>query len=484
MSDRADRIRRLLADHGGALARGSAVPPSEPAPTEPGPTAIEPVATQPTPDRLALLARLRALHVETTGTGSRPGLASLPPAPSLDDVCAGLDDDDRSLWERLGAERRVTPRGVVGVVERRFPLASPHGHRSLADAFARPVPLRARERRPGGRHAIDPSEAVFLDLETTGLSGGTGTLAFLVGLARRDGDDLVVKQWFVPDFPDEAAVLDAVADDLRDAPIVTFNGRTFDAPLLATRFRLHRIPFAERDHLDLLPAARRLWAGSLASHALQALEREVLGVTRAHDLPGALVPAAYFAWLREGRAAPLAQAFLHNEVDLLSLAALAGVVGRILADPTARPGAPAADHVATAHLLLDVGAPDRARACLRAAAATAGDAPAALRRRLGALARRHGDLPAALATWTAWIEAMATRGPFDPHPYEETAKHHEHRARDLPAALVVVEAALARCPADHARRGALLHRRARLLRRMGRTMDPMDPMDPMDATTS
>ncbi len=351
------------------------------------------------PERLALLERLRALHAEVIGRGAvRDGAtggggrradggagasgrsaapaggaaADLAPLPTLDDFD---DDDDRPLDVRLGAERRVAKKGVYWLVERRFPLASRHGAEVLATAFERAIPLRQRERRPGGRVAVHPDEAVFLDVETTGLAGGTGTLAFLVGAARRVGDDLVLKQYFVPDFPDEAAVLDALADDLGDAPLVTFNGRTFDAPLLATRFRLHRIPFADRDHLDLLPPARRLWAASLDSHALSSLERRVLGVARTEDLPGALVPAAYFAWLRDGRAAALSLAFRHNETDLVSLVTLAGVVARLVADPTSRPAAPVEDHLHTARLLLDHGDPARARACLAAVASAGADAP-------------------------------------------------------------------------------------------------------------
>jgi len=439
---------------------------------------------------------LRALHAEVIGRGAvRDGAtggggrradhgggasgrsaapaggaaADLAPLPTLDDFD---DDDDRPLDVRLGAERRVAKKGVYWLVERRFPLASRHGAEVLATAFERAIPLRQRERRPGGRVAVHPDEAVFLDVETTGLAGGTGTLAFLVGAARRVGDDLVLKQYFVPDFPDEAAVLDALAEDLGDAPLVTFNGRTFDAPLLATRFRLHRIPFADRDHLDLLPPARRLWAASLDSHALSSLERRVLGVARTEDLPGALVPAAYFAWLRDGRAAALSLAFRHNETDLVSLVTLAGVVARLVADPTSRPAAPVEDHLHTARLLIDHGDPARARACLAAVAGAGADAPPPVRRLLASLQRRGGDLDAALATWSAWLEAA---GPFDAHPYEEIAKHLEHRVKDPVRALSVVDRALARCPRGDPHRDDLERRRARLERKAVAASRPATP---------
>ena len=487
-------------------------PPSTPTPTLPPAPPAEPAVppasqgaatasgrrplAQDDPERLALLDRLRALHAEVIGRGAvhdgatggggrradggagasgrggalTSGTATdLAPLPTLDDFD---DDDDRPLDVRLGAERRVAKKGVYWLVERRFPLASRHGAEVLATAFERAIPLRQRERRPGGRVAVHPDEAVFLDVETTGLAGGTGTLAFLVGAARRVGDDLVLKQYFVPDFPDEAAVLDALAEDLGDAPLVTFNGRTFDAPLLATRFRLHRIPFADRDHLDLLPPARRLWAASLDSHALSSLERRVLGVARTEDLPGALVPAAYFAWLRDGRAAALSLAFRHNETDLVSLVTLAGVVARLVADPTSRPAAPVEDHLHTARLLLDHGDPVRARACLAAVAGAGADAPPPVRRLLASLQRRGGDLDAALATWSAWLEAA---GPFDAHPYEEIAKHLEHRVKDPVRALSVVERALARCPRGDPHRDDLERRRARLARKAAAASRPATP---------
>jgi len=456
----ADRIRRILADHGAPGGGGAAVRRAADVP----PTLAPPPPRLDDPARLALLERLRSLHVETIGRGTdarRGPVVTDGPVLTLDDFD---DDDDRPLDVRLGAERRVATKGVYWLVERRFPLGSRHGAEVLATAFERAIPLRQRERRPGGRVAVHPDEAVFLDVETTGLAGGTGTLAFLVGVARRVDDDLVLRQYFVPDFPDEAAVLDALAADLGDAPLVTFNGRTFDAPLLATRFRLHRIPFPDRDHLDLLPPARRLWAGSLASHALGSLERGVLGVARTNDLPGALVPAAYFAWLRDGRASALSLAFRHNETDLVSLVALAGVVARLVNDPTSRPAAPADDHLHTARLLLDQGDAGKARACLVAAAAVGGAPPAPVLRLLASLQRRGGDLDAALATWSGWLEAA---GPFDPHPYEEIAKHLEHRAKDARRALGVVERALARCPATDARRADLERRRARLTRKAG-----------------
>jgi uncharacterized protein YprB with RNaseH-like and TPR domain len=450
-----DRIRRVLSDAGGALRRASDLPPAPARPANADGGAE-------TDARARLRARLEALRAEAVGRRSDSQAGASPAVEDPDAVVyRAPEDDGKTLEERIGGTVRTGPRGSFLLVERRWPLSTRHGNVRLGDALERPLPLRRRERL--GEHAtVDPRRAVFLDVETTGLAGGTGTVAFLIGAGRIEGDEFVVRQYFLRDFPDEPPALEALAEDLGDAPLVTFNGRTFDWPLLTTRLRIHRTPVADRPHLDMLPPARRIWAGSLASHALSDLEHHVLGVVRGEDLPGAFIPPAYFDWLRTGRSAMLALAFRHNEIDIVSLLALTAEASRILADPASRPEAPARDHLSTAFLLLDHGDPDRARACLDAAARAgmrAGER--SVRRVLGTLLRRTGDLPGAMRTWERWI---AEEPDFDPHPYEELAKAYEHRRREPAAALALVEAAIARCPRGE-RRESLEHRAERLRRK-------------------
>src|SRR5437660_10218004 len=183
----------------------------------------------------------------------------------------------------------------------------------------------------------DPEKWVFLDTETTGLAGGTGTYAFLIGLAWWDAGALQVEQFFMRDFGDEHAILHEVASRLAERPVlVTFNGKSFDWPLLENRFTMTRsIPVPRlKAHLDLLHPARALWKLRLGSVRLVELERHVLdagiGWRREEAVLAALIPQHYFDYLRGGPAEPLAAVVRHNQMDLRGLAALVGKIDALL----------------------------------------------------------------------------------------------------------------------------------------------------------
>jgi uncharacterized protein len=178
-----------------------------------------------------------------------------------------------------------------------------------------------------------PAELVYLDTETTGLSGGTGTCAFLIGIGAAEGAQFGIRQFFLRDYPEEKAMLAALAEAL--APykgILTFNGKTFDLPLLETRYRLARMesPFARLLHLDLLHPARRLWKLRLEHCNLTHLEQEVLGIRRQGDVEGSEIPGIYFNYLRTGNARGLQTVFYHNALDVITLAALGVELARMI----------------------------------------------------------------------------------------------------------------------------------------------------------
>lgn len=176
---------------------------------------------------------------------------------------------------------------------------------------------------------VDPQRIVFLDTETTGLAGGAGTVAFLVGVGRLCGEEFEVRQFLMRDFGEEASLLAAVAAELDSAELlVTYNGKSYDEPLLASRYVLSRLrpPFGRIPHLDLLYSARRLWKLRFESCRLVELEAQILGHSRHGDVPGNLIPQIYFEFLRTRRPGRLQAVLHHNALDILSLAALTAIL--------------------------------------------------------------------------------------------------------------------------------------------------------------
>ena len=283
---------------------------------------------------------------------------------------------------------------------------------------------------------------LFLDTETTGLSGGTGTVAFLVGLAWREGDGLALAQYFLCDFDQEQALLWAVGQCISNAGVlVSYNGRSFDWPLLQTRLVLRRAKWPSPPHLDLLTLARRIFRPRLPDCALQTIEQSVLDLHRADDLPGSLIPSRYFAWLRQGDPRALEPVFVHNQQDVLSMALLLARFEILLGGSD---GLHPLDRFGRARFLEARGfqleavreyqqlwREHRAGGALRA---TRG----ALGLRLARLLRRQGR----------WAEARAVLEECwhtQTYPYPaaiELAKLLEHQARDLTAARRVVSDAL------------------------------------------
>jgi uncharacterized protein len=447
----ADRLRRVLAD--GALPAGA--PPLVRA------SQVPPPSPEKQARREALRQRLASLRVAAPQGPAAPEGGVHGAAPDESGAGGG-----RTLEELVQGRERQTAAGAFLAVERRYPLEALHGRVVLAEALVHPLRLRAKERGPDQRRTLDLKRAVFLDTETTGLAGGTGTVAFLVGTGTLEDDAFVVRQYALRDYPEERALLGALAEDLADRPLVSFNGRAFDWPLLTTRFALHRLRMAERAHLDLLPAARRIWSGSLPSHSLAMLERHVLGLERADDLPGSEIPAAFFRYVRTGEAATIARAFRHNELDVVSMLALVARVGAVLGGATAALTGSPRDHLGTARLLLEHGDEQNALRCLEAGLARAGPEHARELLHLKARVARGGGRPAdALATWRA---ALALPGTPDLVAHVEAAKLLEHRLARPAEALALTEAALAVVSAGSPEHRDLEHRARRLRRLLAR----------------
>jgi hypothetical protein len=286
------------------------------------------------------------------------------------------------------------------------------------------------------------SKFAFLDTETSGLSGGTGTYAFMVGIARFVEDQLILRQFFMRDPAEEPALLEAIAQFLAPAQaLVTFNGKAFDAPLLTTRYRLHHIPvpYEGYAHLDLLPLARRLWRDRLESRALKYLEQHVLEMTRSmEEVQGYEVPWLYFDYLRSGDARPLAGVFYHNAMDVVAMAALLTRLNEMIQNPYDGCVEHGLDFVALGKLFEELGHWEQAARLFERGLEldlTESDFGLAVKR-LSSLQKRRGDFNEAVRLW----EEAAENGHIYAHI--EMAKYYEHKCRDAKTALQWTRSAL------------------------------------------
>jgi uncharacterized protein YprB with RNaseH-like and TPR domain len=368
-----------------------------------------------------------------------------------------------------------TDLGVCFMAEWVFPLDHRHGHERLASALNLDDCGAACIAKDASYAA--PRRPLFFDTETTGLSGGTGTYAFLIGLGTIESDCVVVRQYVMRDYDEEPALLEAVGNQLaqHDA-VVTYNGKSFDVPLIETRFIASRrsggvIPPA---HLDLLYPTRRLLRGQLDRCALSDVERAVLGVHRFEDLPSWMIPSVYFQFVREGDARLLGGVLEHNRDDILSLMALTGWLARTYqSSPGPNDDARLLIRVARTHAA--IGWLDEAMRILAHVVDSTepGDWRAEAALDLARLRRSAGLGSEAEPMWDVasghsilGIEALIA-----------WAKYLEHERRDFTRARQVVERALtsaelrARLAGVHhldPLRQALEHRLARIVRRRAR----------------
>lgn len=298
---------------------------------------------------------------------------------------------------------------------------------------------------------VPADRVLFLDTETTGLVGGAGTLIFLVGLARIEGESLVFRQIFLADPAAEPAFWSAfIAGTAGVQGLVTFNGRGFDLPLIEMRLGLHRLrwPGLEVPHWDLLPTARRLWRRRLASRALIALEEAVLGLARSpEDVPGYEIPARYWAYLEQRDPGLLEGVFLHNRQDVLSMVVLAARMAHLFEAPEADPAVQGGDWVQLGRWYLESGRWEAAERALRRALEEAEGDPGLLRaagQALGTLLRRQGRIHEAAAVWRRWALAV----PEDVLPAARLAHYYERTVGDLREAIRWAGIALERIEAQ------------------------------------
>ncbi|BCS35162.1 hypothetical protein TBR22_A43890 [Luteitalea sp. TBR-22] len=387
------------------------------------------------------LSRLREI-----ARGHVAGSAASP-APVRELTYAPVDDDGLPVDPRLahpdgpdvgldGARLVETAHGPTIVVEHLHEADRSHGRLRVeaCGEVCNDETLTLLAGRPLG----DRSRLVYFDLETTGLSGGAGMLAFLAGVGEWTPDGFRTTQFLLPSYAAERALLHALNAYLRDdAVLVTYNGRTFDVPVMELRGEMQRVPQVVCDipHLDMLHAARRLWRASEEgdrSCRLTHLEESVLGVGRVGDVGGFEIPARYFQFVRGGPAALLEPVLLHNRLDLLSLAALTAHAQRLVRDGRESPPA-GATAFGLGALYERGGWNEAAVACYRAAADDhwqTRDVRRASARALARLLRRLRRYEEAAGAWRLVLQ-LGGRPQVLREAREALAIHHEHRAGQL-----------------------------------------------------
>lgn len=453
-------------------------------------------------DRASLAARIQEiLRNRQGGTAppAGPGVVALDEEAAFAARCAAAEASSRVL-EVLGARLVDGARGPSVVVDRSYPESHRHGHQPVgryveaAGAGSTALPsFLDRSAEPSLRGATTgPPRLICFDLETTGLSGGAGTYAFLVGFGFFEDGGFRTRQYFLRGFGEERALLGAVEAEVGEeagagpAVLLTYNGRAFDVPLIETRYQMHRLrsPFGGMPHVDMLFAARRLWKRRQpaapfgtddppGSCSLTAIERDILGLERDNDVPGWEIPARYFGYARTGDARGLEAVLEHNRLDLVSLGAVSAVVLEMVAQGAGvardRP-----DLLALGRLLEYLGRVHEAEHCYSAASEPDGTLEAEADRRVRADAlhwlaihrRRSRRFQEAADAWRQLADVPGLDAERKREALEALAIHHEHRAKDLEAARAFALSALEL--ADDARRvDEVRHRLGRLSKKIG-----------------
>jgi uncharacterized protein YprB with RNaseH-like and TPR domain len=346
--------------------------------------------------------------------------------------------------------REDTPLGPLYVRTRRLSAAHRVGRAAVQPTAQTSAGMLALLSLDPSLAALDPRRALYLDTETTGLSGGAGTVPFLIGLAWFDvgSTSLVVEQLLLREMGEEAPMLERLARRVSDASmLVTYNGKSFDVPLLRTRYVLNRLPAFEcAGHLDLVHVARRVHRHRLAQLNLKNVESQVLGFERTADISGGEVCSRYTHFLRTGDDSALAAVIDHNEWDIEAMVALVGLYGEPLL------GLAPADWVGLARTVGRAGSLDLAGQIIDRAV-DQGVGSEAVRAR-GEIAKARGDKAAALADFASIIEAID-----DPSLRLELAKLYEHHAKAPLAALELVDRGTGENPEATSRRRRRLEKK-------------------------
>ena len=380
-----------------------------------------------------IISKLK-LYIEQPGIDKNPGLGENKQATASPRYKYEIDKIiDGCEWPTS-----VDP---CFIIENHFPLSYLYGGYSLGEALD--IDKESlRKICPDIAQNIKVSDFLFLDTETTGLSGGTGTVAFLIGVGFFTKDAFVTRQYFMRDYNEENALLEALSSLLASYKgLVTFNGKAFDWNLLQTRYTFNRlqIPLKQIIHMDLLHPSRRIWKFKLESCALSSLEENVLSEFRVNDIPGAMIPSVYFKYLIDRDAREIKRVIKHNEQDILSMVSLLLKINELLQNPL--------DSAEGEYELLGLsrifeacGENDDYVGCMeRCLESDNSFIKEFALKKLAQLYKRKGDYEKAIKYWNDMVSQNES---FNIFPMIELAKYYEHKEKNITKALEITEKAV------------------------------------------
>ena len=377
----------------------------------------------------------------------------------------GYAAEGKPIEELLEGQFVHTPFGEIFVARETYGSGYRHEGTLLGDLLGvphYPAHLITKDARLKG---IDFSRTLFLDTETTGLAGGTGTYAFMVGVGSFREEGFTVQQLFMRNHSEEKAIL-SLLEGLLDHHdfLVTFNGKNFDIPLLESRFILSRqtSPLADKPNYDLLFPSRRIWKRAYHNCRLTTLEAQLLDIDRGDDIPSEWIPSLYFDFVRTGDARKISRVFHHNRMDILSMVILAHRIHLTYHDPSAANPRRGVEQLVLGKLFMEHGLFEKATACLEEALKRC-DEPFwwEAMRFLSLAYKRRGQWKRSAALWEDMVSWDGRRSSF---PYVELAKYYEHKVKDYSRALEMVRKAfeMGDC-LGLSERKALLHRQGRVM---------------------
>ncbi|MBS1271391.1 MAG: hypothetical protein MAGBODY4_00522 [Candidatus Marinimicrobia bacterium] len=375
------------------------------------------------------------------------------------------------LEELIPGEYVNTHYGDIYRARATFPLDSLHGN-SLLEEFFQVRPERLLKLGKVETPAdVNLNEALFFDTEASGLSGGTGTYVFMIGLGYFHDDQFVVDQLFVDSYAKEEGMLDLLRECVQNASLlVSFNGKSFDVNLMNTRYAMHAqsSPFDDIPHLDLLHPSRNLWNLTLDNCKLQTLEREILEFSRENDTPGEEVPGIYFDFIRTGDPTEIAGVFEHNKLDIVSLVGVTTMLEQNFHEVRSIPQENGLTMFSRARIYERYDRTEKALECYQKALKepVSNNRQLEILSRMASLEKRRENWHAAIHLWEEQMNVMPV---FTLEPYEELAKYYEHQTKNYTKAAEIVKTALKLVP-DHREDDAeaLQYRMNRLERRMER----------------